>query len=106
MTNRIDVIIRTDFIPAAYALAEIATAGVILILLFVKIDPYPEGTIIFAVITSMLIGLLLLIRDMDNPFEIGAHTFADVDLETLTYLETYFDEQDAEWRNNNRDGID
>jgi hypothetical protein len=43
----------------------------------------------------MLIGLLLLIRDMDNPFEVGTHTYADVDLETLDYLETYFDEQDA-----------
>ena len=31
---------------------------------------------------------------MDNPFEIGDHTYADVDLETLNYLETYFDEQD------------
>lgn len=99
MTNRIEVIIRTDFIPAAYALAEIATASVLFILLFVKIDPYYEGTIIFAVISSMLLGLLLLIRDMDNPFEIGSHTYADVDLETLDYLETYFDEQDAVMKN-------
>ena len=53
-----------------------------------------EGIIIFAVISVVLIGLLLLIRDMDNPFEIGAHTYADVDLETLVYLDTYFDEQD------------
>ena len=96
MTNRIEVIIRTDFIPAAYALAEIATASVILLLLFIKIDPYLEGTIIFAVVSSMLIGLVLLIRDMDNPFEIGVSTYADVDLETLNYLNTYFDEQDAE----------
>jgi hypothetical protein len=95
MTNRIEVIIRTDFIPAAYALAEIATASVILLMLVVKIDPLPEGTIVFAVICCMLIGLLLLIRDMDNPFEIGDHTYADVDLETLNYLETYFNEQDA-----------
>ena len=96
MTNRVEVIIRTDFIPAAYALAEVATAGVILLLLFVKIDPLLEGTIIFGVISCMLIGLLLLIRDMDNPFEIGTHTYADVDLETLVYLDTYFDEQDRE----------
>jgi len=95
MTNRIEVIIRTDFIPAAYALAEIATASVILLMLVVKIDPLLEATIVFAVICSMLIGLLLLIRDMDNPFEIGEHTYADVDLETLNYLEKYFDEQDA-----------
>ena len=95
MTNRIEVIIRTDFIPAAYALAEIATVSVILLMLFVQIDPIVEATIIFAVVCSMLIGLVLLIRDMDNPFEIGDHTFADVDIETLAYLETYFDEQDA-----------
>ena len=95
MTNRIEVIIRTDFIPAAYALAEIATASVIVLMLFVKIDPLLESTVIFAVIAGMLIGLVLLIRDMDNPFEIGEHTFADVDLETLNYLEKYFDEQDA-----------
>lgn len=99
MTNRVEVIIRTDFIPAAYALAEVATAGVILILLFVKIDPLLESTVVFAVITCMLVGLLLLIRDMDNPFEIGEHTYADVDLETLDYLETYFDEQDAAMEN-------
>jgi hypothetical protein len=96
ITNRIEVIIRTDFIPAAYALAEIATASVIFLMIFVKIDPIFEATIIFAVISSMLIGLLLLIKDMDNPFEIGSHTYADADLETLNYLETYFDEQDSE----------
>lgn len=95
MANRIDVIIRTDFIPAAYALAEIATASVLLLLMFVKIDPLLEATLVFFVISSMLIGLLILIGDMDNPFEIGEHTYADVDLETLDYLETYFDEQDA-----------
>ncbi|AGB02857.1 hypothetical protein [Methanoregula formicica] len=93
--NRIEVIIRTDFIPAAYALAEIATGGVILLLLFIKMDGLAEGAIIFAVITMMLIGLLLLIHDMDNPFEFGPDAFADVDLESLVMLEKYFDEQDA-----------
>lgn len=96
MINRIDVIIRTDFIPAAYALAEVATGGVVLLLLFIKMDTLIEGIVIFAVIVTMLIGLLLLIRDMDNPFEFGSDTYADVDLETLVYLNSYFDEQDKE----------
>jgi hypothetical protein len=96
ITNRIEVIIRTDFIPAAYALAEFATASVILLLLFIKMDSSLEGVLIFGVVCSMLVGLLLLIRDMDNPFEMGSNTYADVDIETLTYLETYFDEQDRE----------
>lgn len=43
----------------------------------------------------MLIGLILLIRDMDNPFEFGPDTHADADLETLVFLEKYFDGQDA-----------
>lgn len=93
--NRIEVIIRTDFIPAAYALAEVATGGVILLMLFIRMESIFESTIIFAVICTMLIGLLLLIGDMDNPFEFGPDTFADVDLETLVFLETYFDEQDT-----------
>jgi hypothetical protein len=95
MANRIDVIIRTDFIPAAYALAEVATGSVLLLLLFITMDDYFGGVLIFAVVSSMLIGLLLLIRDMDNPFEVGSHTYADVDLETLNYLEAYFDKRDA-----------
>ena len=98
--NRIEVIIRTDFIPAAYALAEVATGGVILLLLFLKMDPLYEAMIVFAVICTMLIGLLLLIRDMDNPFEFGPETYADVDLETLVFLEKYFDELDAEMEKN------
>jgi hypothetical protein len=98
--NRIEVIIRTDFIPAAYALAEVATTGVILLLLFIRMDGIFESTIIFAVISMMLIGLLLLIRDMDNPFEFGPDAFADVDLETLVYLETYFNEQENGLENN------
>jgi hypothetical protein len=99
MTNRIDVIIRTDFIPAAYALAEFATASVILLILFIRMDSFIESVIVFGVICSMLVGLLLLIKDMDNPFEFGSHAYADVDVETLTYLETYFDEHDREMEN-------
>jgi hypothetical protein len=96
LANRVDVIIRTDFIPAAYAIAEIATAAVILVLLFLKIDPFPEGAVIFSVISVMLIALVFLIKDMDNPFEFGAGTNADVDMQLLFDLERYFDKRDAE----------
>jgi len=97
LVNRVELIIRTNFIPAAYAVAEIATAAVILILIFAKIDPYIEGTVIFAVISIMLIALLFLIKDMDNPFEFGAGTNADVDIQTLLDLEKYFDERDNDF---------
>lgn len=85
--NRIQTIAETSFIPTAYAIAEISIIAVIFILLFLKIDPYYEGLILFAVISTLIIGILLLIKDMDNPFEVGEGTYADVDLSLLWNLE-------------------
>ena len=89
LTSRVRTIAETSFIPAAYAIAEIAVVGVILILFFVKIDPYYEGMIIFSIIIALLISIILLIRDMDNPFEYGQKTFADVDLSPILEIEKY-----------------
>lgn len=71
ISNRIYAIKHVSFIPTAYAITELVAAGVILILFFVKLDPYYEGLVIFAVLTSLLISLLLLIKDMNDPFEVG-----------------------------------
>lgn len=87
ISNRIYAIKHVLFIPAAYAIAELAAAGVILIQFFVKLDPYYEGLVIFAVLTSLLISLLLLIKDIDDPFEVGKKSYADVDLTLLFDLE-------------------
>jgi hypothetical protein len=89
LTSRVKTIAETSFIPAAYAIAEIAVVGVILILFFVKIDPYYEGMIIFSIIIALLISIILLIKDMDNPFEYGKKTFADVDLSPILEIEKY-----------------
>jgi len=69
---------ETSFIPAPCSIAEIPVAGVILILFFVKIDPRKEDMIIFSIIIALLISIILLLKDMDNPFEYGQRTFADV----------------------------
>ncbi len=87
MSNRVQVIKNTSFIPAAYAIAELAAAGVILILFFVKLDLFYEGLVLFTVLSSLLISLLLLIKDMDDPFEVGKKSYADVDLTILFDLE-------------------
>jgi hypothetical protein len=87
LSNRIAVIKHTSFIPAAYTIAELAAAGVIGILFFVKIDLWYEGLVLFAVISALLISLILLIKDMDDPFEVGRKSYADVDLSILFDLE-------------------
>jgi hypothetical protein len=80
ISHRIKTVTETSFIPAAYAIAELAAAGVIILLFFVRLDPYYEGVVLFTVLCMLLTALLLLIRDMDNPFEVGKKTHADVDL--------------------------
>lgn len=83
MSNRIDVIAETSFIPAAYAIAELAIVFVLAVTSFVEMDHYYEGIAFQGSISFLLIGLMLLIKDMDNPFE----GFACVDLSLLESLE-------------------
>lgn len=87
LSHRIKTIADTSFIPAAYAISELATAGVILLLFLVKLDPYYEGVVIFTVLCMLMLSLLLLIKDMDNPFEVGKNSYADIDLFLLWDLE-------------------
>jgi hypothetical protein len=93
ISHRIKTISETSFIPAAYAIAELAAAGVIILLFFVRLDPYYEGLVLFTVLCMLLTALLLLIRDMDNPFEVGKKTCADIDLFLLWDLEEKLDKK-------------
>ena len=65
----------------------------ILLLFFVKLDPYYEGLVLFTVLSMLLIALLLLIRDMDNPFEVGQKSYTDIDMFLLWDLEKKLDEK-------------
>jgi len=93
ISHRVKTIAETSFIPAAYAISELAAAGVIILLFFVKLDPFYEGLVLFTVLCMLLTALLLLIKDMDNPFEVGKKTYADIDLFLLWDLEKKLDEK-------------
>ena len=85
ISSRINTIIETSFMPAAYTIAQIAVIMAIMVLLFVELDPYYEGILLFGGVSFLLISLILLIRDMDNPF--GGNV--RVDLRVMTKLEKY-----------------
>ncbi len=87
ISRRVKTIAETSFIPAAYAISELAAAGVVILLFFVKLDPLYEGLALFTVLCMLMTALLLLIKDMDNPFEVGQGTYADIDLFLLFDLE-------------------
>jgi hypothetical protein len=100
LSYRVDTIMETNFIPAAYVIAVFATAAVILTLLFTKMDPYYEALALFGSVSFVLVSMLLLIRDMDNPFETGEKSSANVDLKILFRLEKYFDVMDENRKTN------
>lgn len=65
---RIHTIRETSFVSSGYLLADIITAFLCLGLVFVKIEPFYESLFFVLVISYFMIYLLLLIRDLDNPF--------------------------------------
>jgi predicted membrane chloride channel (bestrophin family) len=87
LSNRIEIIMETSFIPVAYNIAIISTVAVLIVLLCVKMEHWYEGSLLMGAVSFILIGLLFLIKDMDNPFEYGGKTCADVDLRIIFKLE-------------------
>jgi hypothetical protein len=79
--------IINTFLPARHAIAEFATGSTLLVMLLLKIDPYYEGLLLIGVISLILTSVVLLIRDMDNPFE----GYATVDLKQLDKFDKYLD---------------
>lgn len=65
---RIHTIRETSFISSGYLLADCVTILLCLGLVLAKIEPFYESLFFVCVISYLMIFLLLLIRDLDNPF--------------------------------------
>ncbi|MFA6148095.1 MAG: hypothetical protein WC899_07795 [bacterium] len=65
---RIHTIRETDFISSGYLIATSTSGLLILGLVLAKIEPFYESLFFVGVVCYLLIYLLLLIRDLDNPF--------------------------------------
>lgn len=87
ISNRVEVIKEVTFLPAGQALAEFAMGGALLVLLLLKVTPVYEGMLLIGVVALIMTSVILLIKDMDNPFE--GH--ATVDLRQLYKLGKYLD---------------
>ncbi|MCT0206765.1 hypothetical protein [Synechococcus sp. CS-1332] len=66
--QRIDVIRSTTFVPSVYGIAYIGTGVLTVGLVLSRIEPFAESLFFIGVISLLLIKLLLLITDLDNPF--------------------------------------
>jgi predicted membrane chloride channel (bestrophin family) len=65
---RIHTIRETDFISAGYLIATTTTCLLLLGLVLVKIEPFYESLFFIGVISYLMLFLIMLIRDLDNPF--------------------------------------
>lgn len=65
---RIHTIRETSFVSSGYLLADMITILLCLGLILVRIEPFQESLFFVGVITYVLVFLLRLIRDLDNPF--------------------------------------
>jgi hypothetical protein len=84
--HRIDVIRETDFVTMVYWLANLATIILCGGLIFSNGYPQQDSAFFLFVISFLLVFVLHLISDIDNPFGFSDPSSAeDVDLEVLEY---------------------
>ncbi len=69
MIIRIHTIRDTNFVPAGYLIAITTTVLLLLGLILMRMDPFFESLFFVGVISYLMIFLILLIRDLDNPFD-------------------------------------
>jgi len=65
---RIHTIRETSFISSGYLLADLITVLLCIGLVLAKIEPFYESLFYVGVIAYLMVYLLMLIRDLDNPF--------------------------------------
>jgi hypothetical protein len=67
--TRVHTIRETNFIESAYAIVEALAFFVILGLLAMKQEPFYESAAFTIVVSFLVLYMLFLIKDLDNPFE-------------------------------------
>jgi hypothetical protein len=70
---RIQVIRNTSFVSSAYAIVESLALLIIIGLLLIKIEPFYESLFVLGFVVFLVVYMILLIQDLDNPFEYSEH---------------------------------
>jgi predicted membrane chloride channel (bestrophin family) len=89
LVTRINTIKGTSFVGAGYVIAEITSALLIVALVVADIAPLGAELFLLGMIAFLLAYMILLIRDIDDPFdydENGRRGAAEVSLAPLDYL--------------------
>lgn len=67
--HRVHHIREVEFVSVGYAVAEITSTLLIIGFLFAKIDPFYESLFFVGIVTFLMLYMIALIKELDNPFE-------------------------------------
>ncbi|HRY82686.1 MAG TPA: hypothetical protein P5232_03225 [Candidatus Moranbacteria bacterium] len=73
MIIRVDNIRDMSFIQSAYAIVESLAFFVITGLLIIKVEPFYEALFFTILVSFLMIYMIFLIKDLDNPFDYSEH---------------------------------
>jgi hypothetical protein len=85
LANRMASNRDSDFLGPAYAMLEIFLVGAVVALLLIGADRFSENMVVSCFLFTSFTYLLLLIRDLDNPFQYDGNSCVDVDLSILNF---------------------
>jgi predicted membrane chloride channel (bestrophin family) len=82
---RMDTMRRTSYVAAGYLIAEVTAVLLMFVLVVTDLGAIAPTLVLVGLISYLLVYLVSLIRDLDNPFEYvdGRPGAADVDLSVL-----------------------
>ena len=82
---RMDTMRRTSYVSAGYLIAEVTAVALMIVLVITNLGAAAPSLVLVGLISYLLVYLVSLIRDLDNPFEYanGAPGAADVSLDVL-----------------------
>ena len=93
---RIEAIRETNFISSAYAIVESMAFVISAGLIFIKIEPFFAALFFTVLVTFLIIYMIILIKDLDDPFdyqangESGTEISLDIFNKHLEYINTNY----------------
>jgi hypothetical protein len=85
----------TDFLGPAYVLLIIFLTGAVVTLLLLGADSFSENVTVSGFLFTSFLYLLLLIRDLDNPFQYDGKSSVDASLEPLSRVRSRFGDKEG-----------
>jgi len=70
---RVDNIRDLSFVESAYAIVEALAFFVVMGLLILKVEPFYEALFFTTLVSFLMVYMIFLIRDLDNPFDYSKH---------------------------------